>query len=119
MALQTAALFQDAACTGPAYIDAGPGPTSSSLLSLLVGPPRFVYRSGTTIGGLGPARAWKYTTTSITVPAVAPTFYGLTSTGACAAIPGPFPAPPATGDTLIVLASTPAPPDAVGPLTIG
>jgi uncharacterized low-complexity protein len=112
-------VFADSGCAGTAYANVSAPPSSS--LSLFVGPARLVYRSGN-LGAESPARVWKYTSTTLTVPSPAPTYYQLDPTGACVAIvagPNPLILPLIAGNALIALESTPAPPDGVGPLTIG
>ena len=109
-----AEVFEDSACTGTAFANLGGG-ASANLVSLLAGPSRVVFRWGTDPTKLGAARVWKYTTTTVTVPAAVPAFFQLDqATGACVAASSA----PAAGDTLDVLANTPAPPDGVGVLSV-
>ena len=115
----TSPVFLDSTCAGTAYANFRSGP--SSFVSLFVGHTRFVYRPVTADGSLGTPRTWKYTSTTIVVPSPAPTYYQLDFAGTCAPMtgvpPNPNPAPVA-GNALIELASTPAPPDGVGTLTL-
>src|SRR4029077_7541781 len=102
-------------CTGTAYGNLGT--TSASLVSLLVGPSRVVFRSGTDISTWSPPRVWKSTSTTETVPVAVPTYYQLDGvSGACAAVGV---GAPVTGNTLVALASIPAPPQPVAPLSLG
>lgn len=117
-------LFLDAACAGTAYMSMGSGP-SPVLEPMVGGSSRFAYRAvtGASMLDLGPTRAWKLTKATTVVPPAAPTFYELTTTGACTAViddPGtPYDDRPQPGDHLEQLAAVVAPPDGVGPLTIG
>jgi len=113
-------LFLDAACAGTAYAAAPDADSATFLQSFLGGAARFVFRTGagssgplpTTTFDLGPASAWKLTTTHS--PATAAATWTLDdTTGACEASGSTF-----TGE-LIALASVPAPPDGVGPLSVG
>lgn len=113
-------LFKDAACAGPAYIPAA-GASLFGVSGLAGGSARFAYRpvTGSSLTDLGPTRAWKLTTTLSVVPGVVPTFYELDMVGGCA----PFVPEPGgeieAGDYLVQLAPAIAPPDGVGPLTVG
>lgn len=111
--------FMDAACSGPAYLPT-PADVWNGMMSKSVGgTTRLVYRAtgGSSPLDLGPARAWKLTSTTSVVPRPAPPLYVLDSRGVCRAVdPGDLPAP---GDLLVSLESIPAPPDGVGPLRLG
>ncbi|MFA4927953.1 MAG: hypothetical protein WC558_05515 [Patulibacter sp.] len=111
-------LFYDPSCAGPAYLSSSPG--SADLLSAFAGgTARIVYRysTGSSFTNLGPARVWKFTTTTTIVPAVSPAAYQLDSSGVCAPVSsGDEPDP---GDVMVALEAVQAPPDGVGRLVIG
>ena len=103
--------FKTPDCSGTAYFQGGWIPPG--LLASLVGSAwRFVNRAITPPFTFGPATAWKLTTTTENI-AVATQLKKRDTNGACINDGAPF-----TG-TLITLAETPAPPDGVGPLTVG
>lgn len=103
--------FKTADCSGTGYFQGGSIPPA--LLASFVGSAwRFVNRPITPPFTFGPATAWKLTTTTENI-AVATQLKKRDTGGACVNDGAPF-----TG-TLITLAETPAPPDGVGPLTIG
>lgn len=103
--------FKTPDCSGTAYFQGGGIPPG--LLTSLVGSAwRFVNRTITPPFTFGPATAWKLTATTENI-AVATQLKMRDTSGACINDGAPF-----TG-TLITLAETPAPPDGVGPLTVG
>lgn len=118
-------LFLDAGCAGQAYFPSG-SMMGSGASELLGGSFRFAYRPflGMSLLDLGPTRAWKLTTSVFVVPAVVPPVYQLGPTGGCGEIVD-NPATPTSeipigpSDALLKLDPAIAPPDGVGPLTIG
>jgi hypothetical protein len=97
-------------CTGTAYLRVSPGFTTPNFVAFVGGPFRMVFRA-TSTATFGPTSAWKGAGSSEAV--VATQLYRLNNTGTCVT-DGPL----YTGD-LAVLTSVTAPPDFVGPLTIG
>lgn len=118
-------LFKDAACAGAAYLPAA-GASVFGSTGLTGGSARLAYRpvTGMSLFDLGPTRAWKLTSSLSVVPGIVPTFYELDATGGCVALvedpsePGSE-VPVEPGDYLLQLAPAVAPPDGVGPLTVG
>lgn len=109
-------LFRDAACAGPAYAPADAlslfGPSG-----MAGGSARLAYRpmTGMSLLDLGPARAWKTTSSLFVVPGGSPAFYALDPVGGCDVLDDA----PDSGDYLVQLAPAIVPPDGVGPLTVG
>lgn len=105
-------VFTDSVCTGPAYL---PVPTGLEAIASIYGGSsvRYVHRAlfGTSLSTLGPARVWKPTATLVGAPATP--LYALSITGTCDEL-GPL-----DDGALLSLESVPAPPDGVGPLTLG
>ena len=97
-------------CTGPAYFQASAG-ILPLLLGMVGGPTRFTSRTLTPPFTFGPTTAWKFTSTTETVSSKQ--LYIRQQNGTCATDGGVY-----TGG-LMLLEETPAPPDGVGPLTIG
>lgn len=106
--------FKTPDCSGTAFIKYSPAGTFTLATSvkLFGGTFRVVFRTNSA-GTFGPASAWKGHGTSENVAVAIQLYKRDSTTGVCAADGAPF-----TGD-LIVLDSVPAPPDFVGPLTIG
>ncbi len=111
--------FMDSRCIGTAYLGATGSDPATYWLRFFGSQGRWVYRAIDKTNPFKPPgvpRAWKFSTATATVPPAA-TFYQLDPLGTCTAIdPG---SAPAAGDTLSVLTSIPAPPDADGALKIG
>jgi|GEM_PF-1800451 len=120
-------LYTSPSCTGTAY-EAMAQPLWAGWYSKQIGSPaRFVDRAFTgsldfTTGfdlSFGPARAWKLTSTARVVQNGDSTvYYGVDpTTGSCSSV-GPVPSGGGTSYVLVTLASVPAPPDGVGPLSL-
>ena len=99
---------------GHRVLDVGRGPVEA--LSLFVGPPRLVYRSGTS--ALRTCARMEVHEHVDHGPSGRADVLQFAPPAPVCGWHRPLPRPPAAGDTLVVLESTPAPPDAVGPLTI-
>ena len=104
--------FKDNTCTGPAYVETDQVIFDMIYSKLAGGPSRVVYRVASGPTTLGPISAWQYTMGSEEV--VAQNLWQLDSDGNCIMTGSS----PYTG-LLGGLESVPAPPDGVGPLTIG
>ena len=123
----TSPLFRDAACAGTAYTPAPNAATASFYIQFLGASTRFVHRTMPAAGGgnpfpdpgaLGPAKAWKMTAAHSTVADV--DVWALDqATGVCARNPAPYDTADGITGELIALQAVPAPPDRVGPLTLG
>jgi len=123
----TSPLFRDAACTGTAYTPAPNASTASFYIQFMGASTRFVHRTMPATGGgnpfpdpgaLGPARAWKMTVAHSAVADV--DVWALDqATGACVKNPAPYDTADGITGELITLQAVPAPPDGVGPLTLG
>jgi hypothetical protein len=120
LSFEATPLFRDSACAGTAYLTSGqPG---DALLSGVSDASRWVYRpidsADPSTPQFGPARAWKFTGATMTVPPMAGTFYVQDPSGVCIAADDAAVAAFA-GATLPVLKSVPAPPDGVGTIVVG
>ncbi len=102
--------FKTADCSGTAYMRASSESQAALATGSAGGPSRVVYR--VTKPALGPASAWKYTTTKEVVNQVT---YSRNEEGTCAAQDGGSP----YNGILVALEATPAPADVPGPLTVG
>ncbi len=104
--------FRNATCTGKGYQTTDQETFDFLFSKLAGGPSRIVFRVASSPMDLGPISAWQYTTESDDVNNQ--DLWELDSDGMCI----PAPVSPYTG-LLAELDSVPAPPDGVGPLTIG
>ncbi len=104
--------FKNDTCTGTAFEETDQETYDFLLSKLAGGPSRIVYRISTDPVNLGPISAWQYTEASEDV--VGQNLWELDSDGNC----NPTVSSPYTG-LLAELDSVPAPPDGIGPLTIG
>jgi hypothetical protein len=108
-------VFSDSLCSGTGFVDLGTSFPPSLVDAYFGGVSRVVFRAAGASGtSFGPTRAWKFTSTTVTVPA-SPSFFELNmGTGACQAAS----TQPVEGNTLIALAAVTPPRDGVGGLTI-
>lgn len=100
--------WKESDCSGTAFIQSDSPQTTALMVGSAGGPSRVVYRKVN--GGLGPVRAWKYTSTTSSINQLN---YYLNQAGGCVAELAVY------NGEIVNLEPVTAPSDVPGPLTVG